>query len=738
MHCEGADFSIHSTFCYYHFNSVTTDTYNATIKLPLTNGDIDFSIGTNKLDCDVRSTNITISPTDESVPWTLKILKGFVEQSSIQGVGEKVIKFDRDEGYQNGVYNLEVSYTDYPESIKSKAITIIPIEECFSICDCNSPNRVNSFGVKTISMCPPCPSPTTIPQPCDETPLLPKDIEVINAPLQGLSDSVNSLSNDLLNGYNQLLNQIQNISNELTALGATGFSIQATDAQKQKKIQNLLDKLEVKKAERDNLKSQISNSLVSIDNQKNNLRSSANNILGNNSSQDTTDKPIDLQGYKDKIEELDSDFDILVNSENTFGLIEASNTIADESLLLNQITNDYLNAIVSNITPATETEDLTNLDKLTKPHQVVKYLRNQIKNHSAKVPVKVQQLEQIIINDSTNLQRETIETQENIQKALILSMVESGVLNPDTLEINQNPENTFSIQSSKFRTQGYWNDLYQSVKSSYGTVDSFIKQVQRPAMEKAVRYLTDYTEDNRWNQLSQHEKDDLVNTFSEVASAVVPSSPEDFIPVGKAFSLAKKVSKSSLLMAEKALKKLKNKYPDSVIKIKANYLIDKINYKLTDACSPCRKYSIRNIKFKGQIITPDNKKIKNLLNKARDKFQKTGGNRGNEYKDFETKYANGVKFSDEGFPDFSPYTYTFDDNTKQMIITDPAELKKIYGNNFAKECDRLAGFGRDNPKPDGYTWHHHQDLGVMELVPTDVHAIYAHTGGKSLYGNQYK
>lgn len=36
--------------------------------------------------------------------------------------------------------------------------------------------------------------------------------------------------------------------------------------------------------------------------------------------------------------------------------------------------------------------------------------------------------------------------------------------------------------------------------------------------------------------------------------------------------------------------------------------------------------------------------------------------------------------------------------------------------------------------PDGYTWHHKEDLGVMQLVQTEIHQKTAHTGGRSIWG----
>jgi uncharacterized protein RhaS with RHS repeats len=46
-----------------------------------------------------------------------------------------------------------------------------------------------------------------------------------------------------------------------------------------------------------------------------------------------------------------------------------------------------------------------------------------------------------------------------------------------------------------------------------------------------------------------------------------------------------------------------------------------------------------------------------------------------------------------------------------------------------KEGGKAAGYGRANPRPNDYTWHHHQDSGYMQLIPTDIHAAVKHTGG---------
>lgn len=36
--------------------------------------------------------------------------------------------------------------------------------------------------------------------------------------------------------------------------------------------------------------------------------------------------------------------------------------------------------------------------------------------------------------------------------------------------------------------------------------------------------------------------------------------------------------------------------------------------------------------------------------------------------------------------------------------------------------------------PDGYTWHHHEEPGILQLVDEEVHAKTSHTGGRHLWG----
>ncbi len=83
----------------------------------------------------------------------------------------------------------------------------------------------------------------------------------------------------------------------------------------------------------------------------------------------------------------------------------------------------------------------------------------------------------------------------------------------------------------------------------------------------------------------------------------------------------------------------------------------------------------------------------------------------------------------------------------------PEDLLKASDKKQEIECNKqLKNAIENNPKlrekfspeqmeqilngdtPDGYTWHHHEDTGKMQLVDTVEHARTGHTGGRSIWG----
>lgn len=103
-----------------------------------------------------------------------------------------------------------------------------------------------------------------------------------------------------------------------------------------------------------------------------------------------------------------------------------------------------------------------------------------------------------------------------------------------------------------------------------------------------------------------------------------------------------------------------------------------------------------------------------------------------------------IKYKD-GFPDFSPVT--------EFEYTLPKDKQKSSDADQFTECtDVLATAIKDNPElaekfdddqreaieagetPSGYTWHHGVEPGKMQLVPTRIHQVCTHYGGRSIWG----
>jgi hypothetical protein len=95
-----------------------------------------------------------------------------------------------------------------------------------------------------------------------------------------------------------------------------------------------------------------------------------------------------------------------------------------------------------------------------------------------------------------------------------------------------------------------------------------------------------------------------------------------------------------------------------------------------------------------------------------------------DFEAFKKKYPDGVFYNDGGYPDFGPHVqatvkldgFTPGNHELDMRRADQ-EMRKIDP-NFVR--------------PDGYTWHHHEDGTTMQMVPEDLHDAYKHTGGMAV------
>ena len=63
---------------------------------------------------------------------------------------------------------------------------------------------------------------------------------------------------------------------------------------------------------------------------------------------------------------------------------------------------------------------------------------------------------------------------------------------------------------------------------------------------------------------------------------------------------------------------------------------------------------------------------------------------------------------------------------KEAVEKDPELAKKIT----PEQLEQI----KNGDTPDGYTWHHNEEKGKMQLVDSDIHAKTGHTGGKTIWG----
>jgi hypothetical protein len=63
---------------------------------------------------------------------------------------------------------------------------------------------------------------------------------------------------------------------------------------------------------------------------------------------------------------------------------------------------------------------------------------------------------------------------------------------------------------------------------------------------------------------------------------------------------------------------------------------------------------------------------------------------------------------------------------KEAVEKDPELAKKFT----PEQLEQI----KNGDTPDGYTWHHNEETGKMQLVDTETHAKTPHTGGKVIWG----
>ncbi len=86
------------------------------------------------------------------------------------------------------------------------------------------------------------------------------------------------------------------------------------------------------------------------------------------------------------------------------------------------------------------------------------------------------------------------------------------------------------------------------------------------------------------------------------------------------------------------------------------------------------------------------------------------------------KYRDkGLHVDAEGFPEFERHALTLPNGKKSVQIEYTGSRRRDFA-----AANKAAGL---DETPENFTWHHHQELGKMELIPTELHDAVKHSGG---------
>lgn len=103
-----------------------------------------------------------------------------------------------------------------------------------------------------------------------------------------------------------------------------------------------------------------------------------------------------------------------------------------------------------------------------------------------------------------------------------------------------------------------------------------------------------------------------------------------------------------------------------------------------------------------------------------------------------------VAFNSNGFPQFAykvqlalPKELIKSSSTTQFRNLNQQLLIQIQTNSTVRAKFTSAQISniKKLKNPTGYTWHHHQNTGIMQLVNSTTHSKTGHTGGKAIWGS---
>lgn len=110
-----------------------------------------------------------------------------------------------------------------------------------------------------------------------------------------------------------------------------------------------------------------------------------------------------------------------------------------------------------------------------------------------------------------------------------------------------------------------------------------------------------------------------------------------------------------------------------------------------------------------------------------------------------TNVRTKVKYDEKGFPKFKVYytvklkkKYFCESRLRHFYMANKILYNDLHYDSELREMftksqiDELS----EGNTPRGYTWHHHQDAGKLQLVNEEIHAKTYHYGGYSIWGSK--
>lgn len=83
------------------------------------------------------------------------------------------------------------------------------------------------------------------------------------------------------------------------------------------------------------------------------------------------------------------------------------------------------------------------------------------------------------------------------------------------------------------------------------------------------------------------------------------------------------------------------------------------------------------------------------------------------------------------------YKASFDEQQEYCLKELKKQTKSFVGNSKRKFTKEQLEDIDNGILPEGFTWHHNEKEGLMQLVETSIHAATSHKGGMSLWERGY-